>query len=197
MFRCSRVARKVLAVCCALAFAAPAAQAQDDSAGLVTCVFSGVASNTPKNDIASDLLEDVSQLSVDTESGTFNFSGSANCSGADIAGSSTPVGAAQTYTLTAAGSFTSLYCGTGTANGTANLFQNPDTNLDLSFGITFAAGQGSMGVIVDGGVWEGQSVDGGNGDGAVSILPQNGNCVTTDTSSFTVNGAFATTIFGD
>lgn len=107
-------------------------------------------------------------------SGTFAFSGGANCS---VNG-----GAPEAGTIDAQGSYTNVVCGTGTATGTATI-ATPSATVNVSFTITFAAGNGAL-----------QGTGSTTGAGYVNIRPHvpggtgtPPNCVT----QFDVAGAFA------
>jgi hypothetical protein len=188
------------------AVAAPAAQAQGTMAELGCVIPPGqvVHTSPPVNNIVNDVLNGGGPL--DTGQGGFTFNGSAFCAGADVAGPGLiPAGE---YNLDATGTYQNLLCGTGTASGTAVLdgtFGNT-TLIDLTFGVTFAAGTGKLAIAVTGGVVQvganTETVQGGEGDGVISIIPNplltggGGNCITTDVNEFFINGGFETTLTG-
>jgi len=182
----------------AMAFIVPSAQAQTGVVGAAACVFEGVSGQAAPGveNIVSDLGPDI----LDTDSGTFGFTGSATCAGADANNVPPTVVGPATFELSAGGTYNNVICGTGTANGTANLTNGGDTDINSTFGITFAAGVGKISLVVDGGTAAGEAVSGGNGDGAVNIIPNGleggGNCIDESVTSFVVNGAFSSTLTG-
>jgi hypothetical protein len=134
-----------------------------------------------------------------TDDGSFAFSGNVHCEGIAQPGGS--VGGI--YRLNAAGTYQHLYCGTGTANGTAVL-ERGLTRINSDFGITFAAGTGKLLKVITGGwlqgAFSGWPIQGGEGSGVIHIIPNpqasGGNCVTTDVTSFFVNGGWEMTVSG-
>jgi hypothetical protein len=186
----------------ALAVAAPAAQA--DTMGVAACVLTPgqVTGTAGVDNIVGDVGDPGGPL--DTDDGTFDFDGNATCAGADAAGPA--VVAPGTYTIAADGTYQNLLCGTGTANGTALLSGTGGntTAIESTFGLTFAAGTGKLSIVVTGGVVQvgasTETVQGGEGTGAINIVPNpqaaGGNCVTTDVTSFFVNGAFEASLSG-
>jgi hypothetical protein len=188
-----------------LALAAPAAQAQGTLA-VASCTLSpgGVTGTAGVDNIVGDVGDPGGPL--DTDDGTFDFDGTATCAGADVAGPATvPPG---TYTIAADGTYENLLCGTGTANGSATLsatVAGNNTRVEADFGLTFAAGTGKLTIVVKANsqVQVGPNIEivaGGEGSGAINIIPNpqaaGGNCVTTNVTSFFVNGGFETTLTG-
>jgi hypothetical protein len=191
MSRRKRLVSLALGVLSVLAVAAPAAQAQATMAEL-GCVLSpgGVTGTAGVDDIVGDVGDPGGPL--DTDTGTFDFDGTAACAGTDVGGSPAVV-LPGTYTIAADGTYENLLCGTGTANGAATL-NGGLTSIQASFGVRFVAGVGKMWIVVTGGTFQG-----GGGDGVISITnPQaaGGNCITTDMTSFPVNGGFELTLSG-
>lgn len=201
------------------------AYANDDTMAVAACVLepASVAGVTAPG-VASGLTDlagingwDPLNL-LDTDNGTFRFSGTAVCGGADVAGDDATSGpgstglpdiVAGTYKIDAGAAivggfseYSNLICGTGTANGDAVLtnLNAPAANIKAKFGITFAGGVGKLSMVIQpGGFATGQlgsvnAVDGGEGTGVIDIAPFNGNCANTDVTGFQVNGAFETSL---
>ena len=227
----------MLGALAATAFIAPAAQAQipDDTFGVAACLLDGLSGNASFDSFEKDLALNptphdggASGWLLDIDSGTFTFGGFATCAPVDVASKSpytanggwaVVVPDRRTFTVRAGGTYNNLICGTGTANGTANITGDANllragntgptgaTDIDFSLGITFAAGVGALSLVVspgadgpDGGGNEfgPNIVTGGNGHGVIDILPTTGSCSQGEgVTGFTVNGAFATTISGD
>lgn len=148
---------------------------------------------------------------LDTDGGKFTFDGSATCAGADAGGNTVGAVPPTTVALRAEGHFTNLICGTGQADGWATAVAG-NVSLATRFGILFAGGHGKLDINhADG--WVGlsgpgtigpagkQDIDNGNGNGYVNIKPTgnaaDGNCVTTDVTSFSVTGAFGLVMSGN
>ena len=228
-----RLVSAMLGALAATAFIAPAAQAEphpDDTMAVLSCVLVGLSGNAAVDSVEKDLAVSPTPNDggapgwlLDTDSGTFTFGGTATCAAVDVA-SRTPytanggwaVGAGNAFPVTAAGTYNNLICGTGTANGTANIkgpanllaagnVGDGQTDVDTSFGITFAAGVGALSIVVSpgadgtGGNRVGNNtVTGGNGAGVIDILPTTGSCAQGEgVTAFTVNGVYATTLSGD
>lgn len=197
----------------AVALAAPA-QA-DDTMGVAACtLIPGSVAGISNPGVESVLTDGVATL-LDTDSGTFSFSGQAVCAGADVASSGggvAPSLAAGVYNInTTSGTYNNLICGTGTANGTATLTNAPGTpaaTINTTFAITFAAGVGKLSIVVNSGSIDGlvgpngNTISGGEGTGVISILPTQSTppgsvgCINGDVTGFLVNGAFETTLSG-
>ena len=195
----------------AAAFVAPAASAQESTFGAAACVLTdGVSGHlnpvvgTPGG-ILGDLGNDITNLQLDTDSGSFDFSGTATCAGVDISGNPA-LGLPAEYDIDAGGEFDNLYCGTGTANGTANISGPGPTSINSNFGLTFVAGAGALTLEVSNrngsaGTAFGQPITGGNGAGVINIAPNgatatSNNCVNSGVGSFDVHGAFSSTLTG-
>ena len=110
------------------------------------------------------------------ETGTYTFSG-----GCAVAVSSDDLPAVSTScSITSAGSYLNVLCGTGTATGGATVASSIES-ATVSYTIVFVAGLGLQVVTSPVG-----------GVGVVSIVPTNatsGGCVTAAVSSFNVTGA--------
>lgn len=199
----------------AMALAAPSAQA-DDTFGVSACVVGpGVAGQTNVENIGSDIQpggagggawDPIDLLDVDT--GGFQFSGPATCTGVDVAGATGPSVVAPTaVTITATGSYDNIICGTGTANGTGTLVGG-GINLTAPFGLTFVAGAGKLSLNNITGNVGADDVNGGEGTGYIQIIPTGNNgtssvpplpaesCLTSNTTAFTVLGGFEATLSG-
>jgi hypothetical protein len=102
-----------------------------------------------------------------------------------------------TGTITSAGNYNNLVCGTGTVDGWATITTNVpgDQNIELDYTIIFVAGHGVVTVIPD--AQDGHSDGAGPiGAGVVDILPQPliGGCVTTAATGFTATGLWVLTM---
>jgi len=194
-----RLVTMALGALSAMAFIVPSAQAQG-VVGAAACVFEGVSGQAAPGveNIVSDLgpAPDI----LDTDSGTFGFTGSATCAGADANDVPPTVVGPATFDLSAGGTYNNVICGTGTANGTANLTDGGSTNIDYTFGIMFANGVGLKSLVVDGGTFAWKTVDGGAGQGVVHIVPNvfggGGNCIDESVTSFVVNGSYGIFVSG-
>jgi hypothetical protein len=100
--------------------------------------------------------------------GTYTFSGTANCVTAN--------GPLLGIALSSGGTYSNVQCGTGTARGSITIGGVGS----FSYEIVFAAGQGVLRA----------TSAGDQGVGVVTIVPQLGGCVTGPVTSFTVNGDF-------
>lgn len=126
-----------------------------------------------------------------SNNGNFDFAGGANCAGELNNSPDVRTG----LTLQANGTYSNIVCGTGTANGIANLLAGSSPLGSSAFGITFAAGQGVLSGTFTGdssGPYAGTS---GTTPGYVNISPGTANaagappagpCIT----QFQVHGAF-------
>ena len=185
----------------------------------LTCVFTGVSGTladdtNPANGIpgaAQDFGFDPANpgvptdLGPDVETGTYNFSGSANCAGrigpTTVTPNPSPTG--SNATISSAGTYENDICGTGWANdpsggGTSvdvtTIAGGPEVT-NIGYEVRFTAGAGALNI---GGKSTKPATAGNNlvgnyiGVGAVSILPQAGDsCVNGQVKQFDVRGGFA------
>lgn len=160
----------------ALALTASAAQAAPHS---ISCTFNGLAGIA--NPGVQAIVPDLSDGNLlDTDQGTFTFSGDAVCAGDTGAQTSTP--------LAASGSYVNTVCGTGTADGTAN-FTVGGLAVQAVFNIQFIAGQGVIRATVT-------TSDNSSGSAAgeatiVPDAPSGGDCVNASVTRFRVSGGFS------
>lgn len=162
----------------AASFMAPTSPAMAADPGTATCTFTGLAGN---------LQPPVRPLPQTGGGGGFDFSGDATCHlthGATVAPN-------VSATITASGTYANIACGTGTAEGDANIVfaPNPTGILfgDAHFIIRFASGVGALHItsFLDNLGHRGQ------GGGEVTIVPAQGSCASGGVSAFTVAGGFA------
>jgi hypothetical protein len=143
-----------LAVSAVVAAVGLSGSAPASAAGPATCQFNGLTSQLTPIPVTGG------------NTGTYTFSGTANCVTANGAQTSTPVLSSGTYN--------NIQCGTGTAVGSVSV-----TGIgSFSYSITFAAGQGVLTA----------TSPGDQGGGPVTIVPQPGGCVTGPVTQFTVAG---------
>jgi hypothetical protein len=159
-----------------LAFGASTAQAQTT---VLDCVLApGEVTGTAGLD---SIFGDITDLGgpLDTDDGTFMFEGDAMCVGLD------GPWVAELYSIDAAGTYSNLLCGTGYAEGNAVLTGWRQHYLE--FTIDFTAMTGDLRF---------RSND--FGSGVIEITPNwqsaGGNCITTDVTSFFVDGSFSVVI---
>ena len=155
----------------------PAASAS--AATQVACTFDGVTGqlNPGIPGIAQD-------LSPDSETGTFNYSGGVTCTGND---NGTP--RAESGSITASGSYDNMLCGTGTASGSSTVTL-PSGTVTANFTISFRGGNGTIDItraVRNNG-------ETGTGAGDAQLRPVDGNCATTAVNTFQVVGGFAVTL---
>lgn len=174
MSRMRLISVAALASLSALAVGAPVASAshEDDSLGVAVCVFNGVSGqvvggedgvNSVSKDVFAGNSWDPLSL-LDTDPGRFTFSGAATCTGIDAAseagnqarpepadGGAVP--GVVPVTISAAGDYDNLICGTGTANGDAVVTSTGDNGAAIQvfteFGIVFGVGNGVLDGVVD------------------------------------------------
>lgn len=149
-------------------------EGDDDSYGEAVCFVNGAAgtATSPVDSVAHDQADDDEAFDPgtnlnDTDGGTFNFmSDTVACAGADEGGEviGTVVGAplVNPFTIEAGqgagfsrlqeAEYTNLVCGTGHAEGSADLFSGPlapaahDTDLKTRFAIDFVGGIGPLAI---------------------------------------------------
>jgi hypothetical protein len=228
MSRMRLISVLALAVCSALALAVPAnaANGADDSYGAAACFVNGAAgtaNNGGVDDVVADLALNDNAWDplnlLDTDGGNFAFT-SANllCAGVDVGGATIGAGEGgplNPYTINAGtastggvGIYTNLICGTGHAQGTADLFDaGGGTNITTSLSVDFHGGVGALAITNFNGTIDlnhpvlgtanPQDIDTGWGSGVVHIAPAVGNCVNAPVTQFTVDSAFVVTLSGD
>ena len=165
------------------------------------CVFDG---------LSGALQPPISNLPSPLQHGTYNFQGRGNCAGRDEQGDVLQPSAGGTnVTITSAGDYDNIQCGTGWAydtGGDASTTVTPDNSAfptiqGVGYEITFVGGTGPLRIGT--GVATAPSALGqplaGNyaGAGVVNIVPVNHTsptdfgCATAPTAEFEVTGSFA------
>lgn len=209
------------------------AEGTDDAYGTAVCFVTGAAGIAAPGvqSVATDQPDGL----TDTDGGTFDFSSATvACAGTDQGGAQTGTVVADDFVINAGtasrlaeAEYTNLVCGTGHAEGSADLFdpvtdpvtfQHP-TDLKTRFAISFVAGIGPLAinsfeghVSLDPPALAGnsQDVDTGHGTGVVHITPDaagpdgipgnaddRGNCINQNVTGFLVDSAFTATLSGD
>lgn len=178
--------------------------ASADPSHSASCAFTGLAgtahpfgAGTGVQSVQTDIANGgPTTVATDTDSGSYDFSGSATCVINDGSGTSNPASA----TIASHGTYTNNICGTGTADAPGTPAQ-ADTTVSVGstvafnsvrYNIQFASGQGALMISNAHDNATGENMTGG---GAVQIAPDvahnGGNCGTQDVTQFTVDGSFA------
>ena len=189
-----------------IARALDAARRVDDTYGELKCVLNasvvaGTASGAGAGAVQS-LAQNGAPYVHDTDGGTFNFSGTATCTGEDLTGNTIGEFGPETVTITAHGTYTNLVCGTMKFDADASL-NSGRVDLTAKFGIDFVDGRGKAvishfdGIVTIDGV--DQDVDDDVGDGVINFVPSEGDCSTSASgvTQWDLSGSFAADLAGD
>jgi hypothetical protein len=145
----------------------------------VSCTFDGVTGNL--NPGIPGIAQD---LSPDSETGTFTYSGNVTCAGND---NGTP--RQESGPITASGTYNNMLCGTGSAQGSSTVTL-PSGTVNAQFVIQFRGGNGTIDITSA----VRNNGETGTGAGDAQLRPVDGNCATTTVNTFQVLGGFAVTL---
>lgn len=187
------------------------------SLAVTAAMFAGVSSAQAQYEQAACVFTGLSGALVDPippppaglgQVGSYDFTGRANCAATLTGGGQiTPDADGENTTITSAGTYDNIACGTGWAydlGGDGSTVVDPDAGAPISnigYEIFFGGGNGNL-VIGEGNAnapsANGAALGGGyTGDGVVHITPQNRQppnnvgCATAPTAQFEVAGSFA------